>query len=68
MAMPEIYGDCMMFLSAAKLSKGGRVYQQKRRRKGFTDEEAWPDYYVKLDLFHPHFAHPYSFLPGRVAA
>ncbi|EHH00432.1 hypothetical protein [Paraprevotella clara] len=60
MAMPEIYGDCMMFLSAAKLSKGAE-YVSKRRRKGFTDEEAWPDYYVKLDLFHPHFAHPYSF-------
>jgi len=60
MAMPEIYGDCMMFLSAAKLSKGVE-YVSKRRRKGFTDEEAWPDYYVKLDLFHPHFAHPYSF-------
>ena len=60
MAMPEIYGDCMMFLSAAKLSKGAE-YISKRRRKGFTDEEAWPDYYVKLDLFHPHFAHPYSF-------
>ena len=60
MAMPEIYGDCMLFLSAAKLSKGVE-YVSKRRRKGFTDEEAWPDYYVKLDLFHPHFAHPYSF-------
>ena len=60
MAIPKIYGDCMMFLSAAKLSKGAE-YISKRRRKGFTDEEAWPDYYVKLDLFHPHFAHPYSF-------
>lgn len=60
MAMPKIYGDCMMFLSAAKLKKG-TDYIRKMRRKGFTDEEAWPDYYVKLDLFHPHFAHPYSF-------
>lgn len=60
MAMPKIYGDCMMFLSAAKLKKG-TDYIRKMRQKGFTDEEAWPDYYVKLDLFHPHFAHPYSF-------
>ncbi len=60
MAMPKIYGDCMMFLSAAKLKKG-TDYVRKMRQKGFTDEEAWPDYYVKLDLFHPHFAHPYSF-------
>lgn len=60
MPMPKIYGDCMMFLSAAKLKKG-TGYIRKMRQKGFTDEEAWPDYYVKLDLFHPHFAHPYSF-------
>lgn len=60
MPMPKIYGDCMMFLSAAKLKKGAG-YIRKMRQKGFTDEEAWPDYYVKLDLFHPHFAHPYSF-------
>lgn len=60
MPMPKIYGDCMMFLSAAKLKKG-TDYIRKMRQKGFTDEEAWPDYYVKLDLFHPHFAHPYSF-------
>ena len=60
MAIPKIYGDCMMFLSAAKLKKGAE-YVSKKRREGFTDEEAWPDYYVKLDLFHPHFAHPYSF-------
>lgn len=60
MPMPKIYGDCMMFLSAAKLKKG-TDYVRKMRQKGFTDEEAWPDYYVKLDLFHPHFAHPYSF-------
>lgn len=60
MAMPEIHGDCMLFLSAAKLGKGTE-YVGKRRRKGFTDEKAWPDYYVKLDLFHPHFAHPYGF-------
>ena len=60
MPIPKIYGDCMMFLSAAKLKKG-TDYIRKMRQKGFTDEEAWPDYYVKLDLFHPHFAHPYSF-------
>lgn len=60
MPIPKIYGECMMFLSAAKLKKG-TDYIRKMRQKGFTDEEAWPDYYVKLDLFHPHFAHPYSF-------
>ena len=60
MRMPPVYGECMLFLSAAALNKDVD-YIVKRRQKGFTDEEAWPDYYVKLDLFHPHFAHPYSY-------
>ena len=60
MQTPQIYGDCMLFLSAADLDKG-EDYIVKRRQKGFLDEEAWPDYYVKLDHFHPRYAKPYSY-------
>lgn len=39
MQTPQIYGDCMLFLSAADLDKG-EDYIVKRRQKGFLDEEA----------------------------
>ena len=60
MQTPKIYGDCMLFLSASALDKG-RDYIVKMRENGFTDEEAWPDYYVKLDHFHPRFPKPYNY-------
>ena len=60
MQTPKIYGEYMLFLSAAKQDKG-TDYITRSRRKDFTDEEAWPDYYVKLDLFYPHFAKPYNY-------
>ena len=60
MQTPKIYGEYMLFLSAARQDKG-TGYITRSRRKDFTDEEAWPDYYVKLDLFYPHFAKPYNY-------
>ena len=60
MRTPEIFGEYMLFLSAADLGKT-EEYVTKKREKDFTDEEAWPDYYVRLDHFHPHFAHPYNY-------
>ena len=60
MQTPKIYGDCMLFLSAAGLDKGTEDII-KSRQKGLTDEEAWPEYYVKLDHFHPRFPKPYDF-------
>lgn len=60
MQTPKIYGEYMLFLSAAGLDKG-TDYIIKSRQKDFTDEEAWPEYYVKMDLFYPHFAKPYNY-------
>ena len=60
MQTPKIYGDCMLFLSAAALDKGAEDIL-KSRQKGLTDEEAWPEYYVKLDPFYPRFSKPYNF-------
>ncbi len=60
MQTPRIYGEYMLFLSAARQDKG-TDYITRSRQKDFTDEEAWPDYYVKLDLFYPHFAKPYNY-------
>ncbi len=60
MQTPKIYGEYMLFLSAARQDKG-TDYITRSRQKDFTDEEAWPDYYVKMDLFYPHFAKPYNY-------
>ena len=60
MEMPKIYGEYTLALSAGNLKEDGRKILEKRR-KGFLDEEEYPDYYVKLDRFFPLFPHPYTF-------
>ena len=67
MQMPKIYGPYVLTLSAGNLKEEGKDIL-KKRRKGFTDEEEYPDYYVKLDRFFPHFPKPYSFYQNHAAS
>ncbi len=60
MPSPAIYGDYTLFLSATDTTQNERQ-QERKRQKGFMDEEAYPEFYVKLDHFFPVFPHPYSF-------
>ena len=59
-SIPPYYGRAILFLRAHRTDLSEKK-QQKRQIKGMLDETAWPDYYVKRDLFYPVFAEKYDF-------
>lgn len=60
MPMPKFYEYCTLFLSATDTTQHTEKGDLKRM-KDFKNEEAYPEYYVKQDLFYPQFTRPYSF-------
>ena len=58
--VPPFYGDAILFLSAYKKDISDKR-KDKKQGRGRLDEEAWPDYYVKRNLFYPVFAKKYDF-------
>ncbi len=72
MPTPEIKDGCILFLSASDTTRNEK-FRERREKRGFMDEEAYPEYYVKLDPFFPVFPKPYGFyqdatFEGRFAA
>lgn len=73
MATPRFFGPCILFLSAndsiqeqkqnePSKNKMQRWIKNKMERiNGFANEEAFPEYYVKRDLFFPLKSHPFSY-------
>ena len=59
-SVPPYYGQAILFLRAYKTDISEKR-QQRLNTKGILDETAWPEYYVKRDLFYPVFAKKYSF-------
>lgn len=58
--VPPFYGDGILFLSAHKIG----INEEKHRKwelKGMINEDEWPDFYVKRDLFYPIFARKYNY-------
>lgn len=58
--VPPYYGQAILFMSAHDTD----ISEKKLHRietKGFLDETAEPEYYVKRDLFFPIFTKKYSF-------
>jgi hypothetical protein len=58
--IPAYYGQAILFLRASK-SDLSEEKRQKKLNKGMLDETAWPDFYVKRDLFFPVFAKKYDY-------
>lgn len=54
---PAYFGNAVLSLNARNVTRG----EKKRDKKERLDENAWPDYYVKRDLFYPIFAKPYNY-------
>lgn len=50
----------ILFLSASDSTKSEK-YRRRIKRKGFMDEQAYPEFYVKLDPFFPVFPKPYGY-------
>lgn len=56
----------ILFLSASDSTKSEK-YKRRIKRKGFMDEQAYPEFYVKLDPFFPVFPKPYSYYQNMVS-
>ena len=54
------YENYVLFLNATDSTRREK-FKRRMRRKGFMDETAYPEFYVKLDPFFPVFPKPYSF-------
>ena len=63
--IPAYYGQAILFLRATK-STLSEEKRQKKLDKGRLDETAWPDFYVKRDLFYPVFAKKYDYYQCHV--
>ena len=59
--LPPYYDRAVLFLTAYEPKDSARRALSSRRDKHRFDEEAYPAFYVKRDLFYPVFARPYSF-------
>ena len=57
---PLLYGSYLLSLMATGQDKED-AYVKERMRKGYTDEEAYPDYYVKLNRFYPRYTKSYDY-------
>lgn len=60
MQMPELYEYGTLSLIATD-SREPTEDIIRKQKKGYTDEKQYPDYYVKLEHFHPVFPKPYDF-------
>ena len=59
-SVPPFFGNAILFMKAYRNDPEAKV-GKKRKMKWLTDEDAWPDYYVKRDLFYPVFSKKYSY-------
>ena len=65
--VPPYYGDGILFLSAHKTNISDRKLN-RLEMKGRLDEEEWPEFYVKRDLFYPIFARKYDYYQCHLPA
>lgn len=50
----------ILFLNATDTTKS-KKHRIRMRKKGFMDEQSYPEFYVKLNPFFPVFPKPYSY-------
>lgn len=58
--LPPFYGKAILFVKAYNEKDSLKKSMEKGFDKRRMDEESYPDFYVKQDLFYPVFAHSYS--------
>jgi hypothetical protein len=59
--VPPFYGDCYLNMKAYKEKDSIKKNMTSLKDKTIFDEDAFPDYYVKRDLFYPVYTHEYTF-------
>lgn len=60
-SVEPFYGDATLMMGAYGDNHDKKKKNKKKDDYDLFDEDAWPDYYVKRDLFYPVFASKYSF-------
>lgn len=58
--LPPFYGKAVLFVKAYNEKDSVKKSMEKGVDKHRFDEESYPDFYVKQELFFPVFAHSYS--------
>jgi len=59
--VPPFYGDAFLNMKAYKENDSIKKNMASRKDAKILDEDAFPDYYVKRDVFFPVFTHDYNF-------
>jgi hypothetical protein len=59
--VPPFYGDAYLKMKAYKENDSIRKNMASRKDSKVLDELAFPDFYVKRDLFYPMYTHDYTF-------
>ena len=59
--VPPFYGDGYLNMKAYKESDSIKKNMASRKDTKMMDEDAFPDFYVKRELFYPMFTHPYNY-------
>ncbi len=59
--VPSFYGDAYLNMKAYKEKDSIKKNMVSRKDKEVFSEDAFPDYYVKRDVFFPVYTHEYSF-------
>lgn len=79
MPTPRFFGQCVLFLSAndsinnqkpdgkSKNELQRWIKNKMEEMNGFANEEAFPKYYIKRDLFFPLTSKPYSYYQDNLA-
>ena len=63
--LPPYYGEAVVFLKAYNI-KDSLKKSMANSMDDFRNERAYPDYYVKQDLFYPVFSHEYSYYQNHI--
>ena len=64
--IPPYYGKAVLFLKAYNVKDSVKKAMTNRLEKDFRNEESYPDYYVKQDLFYPVFSHEYNYYQNHI--
>jgi hypothetical protein len=59
--VPPFYGYAWLNMKAYKENDSIKKQMSSRKDAKIMDEDAFPDYYVKRDLFYPMYTHDYTF-------
>ena len=59
--VPPFYGDAFLNMKAYKENDSIKKNMASRKDRKILDEDAFPDYYVKRDVFFPMYTHDYTY-------